>query len=503
MVKRNVLLLFCVLLILISNAQNQKEEIKEAVKYTGRLLDNKTQEPLAFAHIAVLGTKSGAVTNENGSFTIVSSQLKANDTLSFYFVGYRTKKISIGNLLSKSTIYLTSETFSLNEFFIFADNKNAEEIVKSVLLNTGANYKKTYAKNQVFTRNRSVSDINSIDIKFKKSSFEHLNEKMTKLIEKRLPKHSISYTDFLGNAYLSVNSKDTLKLDPIKEVRLKDKNLADINQLEDMFEKMFKNTKENEYWKIKSGIIGGKVDVEEGAKDTKDSLVKYNAENRKSYYYAKRLNSLFENRFANKKVWEFLHHTNRYDYELVFGTQINGEKVYVIGFTPKNKGEYEGRLYIAMETFALVKANYNYAKGKTGTSIQLFGIGYTKNISDVTIYFEKREGTYQLKYYAQKAGSKVSFDRNVSLLKKKKRFFIDKKLNEIKVKLAMKVTELISFEILVVSGEKIQAQEFNKFKQKPNFKTVYVEQFSDDLWKDYTIIEPSKEMREYKKQNKR
>jgi cell division septum initiation protein DivIVA len=57
----------------------------------------------------------------------------------------------------------------------------------------------------------------------------------------------------------------------------------------------------------------------------------------------------------------------------------------------------------------------------------------------------------------------------------------------------MKVTELISFEILVVSGEKIQAQEFNKFKQKPNFKTVYVDQFSDDLWKDYTIIEPSKE----------
>jgi hypothetical protein len=94
-------------------------------------------------------------------------------------------------------------------------------------------------------------------------------------------------------------------------------------------------------------------------------------------------------------MWEFLHHTNRYDYELVFGTQINGEKVYVIDFTPKNKGDYEGRLYIAMETFALVKANYNYAKGKTGTNIQLFGVGYTQNVSDVNIYFEKREGTYQ------------------------------------------------------------------------------------------------------------
>ena len=370
--------------------------------------------------------------------------------------------------------------------------------MKSVLLNRATNYKRGYAKNQVFTRNRSVSDINSIDIKFKKSSFEQLNEKMTKLIEKRLPKHSISYTDFLGDAYLSVNSKDTLKLDPIKEVRLKDKNLADINQLEDMFEKLFKNIEENEYWKIKSGIIGSKVDVED-SEGAKDSLVKYNTESEKSYYYAKRLNRLFENRFTNKKKWEFLHNTNRYNYELVFGTQINGEKVYVIDFTPKNKGEYEGRLYIAMDTYALVKANYRYADGKTGTNIKFFGLGITENVYDVNIYFEKREETYQLKYYAQKLGSKVSFDRNLSLLKKKKRFLIDKKLNEIKVKLDMKVTQLNSFEILVISSQKIQTKEFNKFKQKPNFKTVYVDQFSDDLWKNYTIIEPSKQMRDYKK----
>jgi hypothetical protein len=498
MVKRYLLILLCLSHLFISSAQNKEAETS-VFKYAGKLIDDKTNKPLAFAHVAVLGTQIGAVTNENGKFTITSSELKLDDTLSFYFVGYKTTKISIEEFSKDPIIRLASETFSLNEFFVFADNKNAEEIVKSVLLNTATNYKKTYAKNQVFTRNRYVSDINSIDIEFKKSSFEQLSEKMTKLVEKKLPKHSISYTDFLGNAYLSINSADTLKLDPIKEVRLKDKDLADINQLENMFEKMFKNTKENEYWKIKSGIIGSKVDIEEDSEGEKDSLAKFNAENNKSYYYAKRLNSLFENRFENKKMWEFLHHTNRYNYELIFGTQINGDKVYVIDFTPKNKGEYEGRLFIAMDTYALVKANYSYADGKTGTNINMFGVGYTKNVSDVNIYFEKKEGTYQLKYYAQKAGSKVSFDRNVSLLKKKKRFLVDKKLNEIKVKLDMKVTELNSFEILVISSEKIQAKEFNRFKQKPNFKTVYVDQFSDDLWKNYTIIEPSKQMRDYKK----
>ena len=492
-----ILCIICLFSSVVFHAQT--EDVVPVFKYAGKLLDDKTNEPLAFAHVAVLGTQNGAVTNEDGKFTITSSELQLDDTLSFYFVGYKTKKISIKEFSKSAIIYLSSETFSLNEFFVFADNKNAEDIVKMVLPNTGKNYKKSYEKNQVFTRNRYVSDINSINIKFKKSSFEQLSEKMTKLVEKKIPRHSISYTDFLGNTYLSTNSKDTLKLDPIKEVRLKDKDLADIKQLEKMFEKMFKNTKENEYWKIKSGIIGSKVQIEDEAEENKDSLIEYKTENRKSYYYAKRLNSLFENRFQNKKKWEFLHNTGRYNYELVFGTQINGEKVYVIDFTPKNKGEYEGRLYISMETYALVKANYNYADGKTGTNIKMFGVGYTENISDVNIYFEKTEDRYHLKYYAQKAGSKVSFDRNLSLLKKKKRFLIDKKLNEIKVRLDMKVTEVNSYEVLVISTEKIAPKVFKNFKQKPNFKTVYVDQFSDDLWKNYTIIEPSKQMRDYKK----
>jgi len=108
MVKRYLLILFCLLLLFVGNAQNKNGITKEIVKYTGRLFDEKTQNPLAFAHVAVLGSKNGAVTNENGKFTITSHQLKEDDTLSFYFVGYQTKKISIGNFLSKPIINLAS-----------------------------------------------------------------------------------------------------------------------------------------------------------------------------------------------------------------------------------------------------------------------------------------------------------------------------------------------------------------------------------------------------------
>ena len=66
---------------------------------------------------------------------------------------------------------------------------------------------------------------------------------------------------------------------PTKVVSLKDKSLTDLDQLESLFTKMFSNTKENEYWKIKSGIIGGKVDVEGGSEVKKDSLAESKGHN--------------------------------------------------------------------------------------------------------------------------------------------------------------------------------------------------------------------------------
>ncbi len=94
----------------------------------------------------------------------------------------------------------------------------------------------------------------------------------------------------------------------------------------------------------------------------------------------------------------------------------------------------------------------------------------------------------------------MSVDRNISLIKKKDRFLLDKKLNEIKVKLNFSVSEESTFEILVLNHKTISKKQFQDFKQKQFMKMIYVDQFDDNLWKGYSIIEPTKQMREYKKQ---
>lgn len=479
------------------NGYNQQNS-EEKVSLTGVLLDEQTKAPLPYANIVIVGKNKVITTNEKGYFLV--RNLAKTDSLNFHYIGYEQKKVCICDLQQGAAVSLKEEIISLNEFFVFSKDYDAKEIVKNVLKHKEDNYKNTLSKKQLFVRHRYISNIDKVKINFKKSSFSHLDEKMTQLFEQKIPKQSISYTDFLGDVYTSNQAEEKLKIQPIKVVRLNDKNVADLEQMEKVFTNLFANTKENEYWKIKSGIIGGKIDTDITEPDTDiDSLSDFHKNNLSVSNYAERLQNRFNTIFEDKKKWDFLHNTSNYEYTLVGGTKVNNEDVYIIDFKPKNKGEFLGKLYIATSTFALVKADFKYDEGKTGTNVQLFGVGYTINQIDISIYFEKQGNNYELKYFAQKTGNRVSFDRNVSLIKKRERFLVDKKLNEIKVGLNMISREESSFEAIVIHQENIPSSTYEKLTPPNYFKMIYVDQFNDNIWKGYDILEPTKQMRDYKK----
>lgn len=479
------------------NGYNQQNS-EDKVSLTGVLLDEQTKAPLPYANIVIVGKNKVITTNEKGYFLV--RNLAKTDSLNFHYIGYEQKKVCICDLQQGAAVSLKEEIISLNEFFVFSKDYDAKEIVKNVLKHKEDNYKNTLSKKQLFVRHRYISNIDKVKINFKKSSFSHLDEKMTQLFEQKIPKQSISYTDFLGDVYTSNQAEEKLKIQPIKVVRLNDKNVADLEQMEKVFTNLFANTKENEYWKIKSGIIGGKIDTDITEPDTDiDSLSDFHKNNLSVTNYAERLQNRFNTIFEDKKKWDFLHNTSNYEYTLIGGTKVNNEDVYIIDFKPKNKGEFLGKLYITTSTFALVKADFKYDEGKTGTNVQLFGVGYTINQIDISIYFEKQGNNYELKYFAQKTGNRVSFDRNVSLIKKRERFLVDKKLNEIKVGLNMISREESSFEAIVIHQENIPSSTYEKLTPPNYFKMIYVDQFNDNIWKGYDILEPTKQMRDYKK----
>lgn len=473
--------------------------VKEELK--GLVLDIDTQKGLPYANIYVLHKNKGVISNEKGYFSISLNGLNSTDTIRFQYMGYKTKNITIGQLDTSEVVYLKEEIFNLSEAIIFGNDLDVEDIVKKVLENKERNYKKTNTNKQVFFRERDIADIEEMNLKLKKSSFSEIDKDLLKLVEEKTPKHTTSYTDFLGDIYFSSNEDDsiTFKIDPIRTVSLKEKDIAELEQIETVFENIFKDTNEEEYWKIKTGILSQKIDVNEEEDESKKDSIKDN-ERKTSGFKWKILYQLRYSSMDDKKEWEFLHSTGKYRYTLVGGTRVNGEDVYIIDFTPKGGGEFIGRMFITMNTYALIRADYEYASGKTGTDIHLFGIGYTEDQFSGSIYFEKKDSTYSLKYFSRKAGSYASIERSLSLLKKRKRFLFDKKLNEFKVGVVLAVKMLESVEFLVLDYNSISDKQFTDFEQKEKMEIIYVDQFDDKLWSGYSIIEPTQQMREYRKQ---
>ncbi len=487
---------------IVSDVNISSKDLKGVVR------DIRTQKGLPYTNIYVLHKNIGAISNEKGYFSINISQLEKTDTLRFQYIGYATKKITIAELDSTGVIYLKEEIFNLSETIIFGNQLNAKSIVKNVLKHKESNYKTSISKRRAFIRERHISDIEEITLNYKKSSFARLDRELLKLLENTLPRHSTSYTDFLANIYISNNEKDsvTFKIDPLKMVSLKEKDLAELEQIASIFENIFKDTNEEEYWKIKSGILSQKINVDEDEVNTdavdeqpKTDSLKDN-ERRTKYISNRTKHKLKYTTLDKKDDWEFLHSTGKYKYTLAGGARVNSEDVYIIDFEPKSGGEFTGRLYIAMETYALIRADYEYAPNKTGTDFHMFGVGYTENMYNGSIYFEKHDSTYRLKYFSKRQGSFATFDRNIALLKKKTRFLFDKKLKEIKVGVEISLNSEQSVEVLILDDKQISHKQFLDFEQPSKLEIIYVDQFNDQLWKGFSIIEPTNQMREYKKQ---
>lgn len=501
--KKFTLLLFVLTFSIHGFSQTAKESKNNTLLPTeirGTVLDDENQEPLPYANIIVKHENRGVISNERGDFSLSVSNLKATDSIWIQYIGYTVKKMTAIQLFEQSTVYLSPDVFAMNEVYILRKEDDPKKIVKKVLDNKALNYALKTQKTKAFIRTRYSSDIKNFNINFEKSNIEGLDRATIQSFEESIPKNSISYSDLLTYLYINQNNDDDLelKIDPIKMVALKEEDIAELDKIEKLFDSLLHNTGEKEYWKIKSGIFGQKIDMPEDIeKDTLDEDDTRHIEylNRSVKYKLKYPS------FENKKQWEFLYKTNDYDYTIAGLTHVNNEDAYIIDFTPQKNGKYEGRLYISILTSALIKADYKYAPNKIGKDIHLLGVGFSEIGFAGSIYFEKVNENYELKYFSTKYLTEVSLNRKFSLQKKQSKLLFDKNLNEIKARFIMKASSESSIEYMVVESQPISTSSFNDFKEKEKTKVIYVDQFDENLWKDYPIIEPTQQMKSYKKLN--
>jgi hypothetical protein len=485
------------------SATIKSKELKPSGKELhGIVIDSAGHSPLPYATIFILHTDNGVISNENGDFSIDITGLEKTDTICFQYIGYQKAYYQIGSLDTFAIIYLKEAIYDLSEMLVFGNAPDAKTIVKQIVKNKDANYQKTTCERQTFIRQRDIVDFDRLHLIYKNSTIPELDERALKLLEESIPRHTTSYTDFLGNIYLTKNEEDSsgLKMEPIRSVALKEKEYDDLKQFEEIFENLLKTTGENEYWKFKSGVLSEKIDKSEIESDSDNDTIDDNKRTLK--YFASNIKSRLKySLLEDKDQWEFLYETGKYEYTLDGGTRFNGEDVYIINFKPANSGLYTGRLYVSIETYALIRADYEYAPGKTGTDIHLLGVGYTETAFSASIYFEKKGDNYLLKYFSVKTAANATVNRSIELSKKKKRTLFDKELMDFDLELDLSLTSENLVEYYTLDDKEITEAQFSGFKQPEYYEVIYVDQFDDNLWSGYSIIEPTRQMKEYKKQD--
>lgn len=459
---------------------------------------NTQNQPLPYTTIYLPSQQTGTISNEEGYFSLNIATLSLTDTIRFHYVGYQEKAITLEQLKEAPQITLQEKVSQLSELTVFGLPPDPETVIKKVLENAPSNYGKAPFQKRIFVRNRNAETIKTLKIDHKKSSLSEVDLNLMKEIEKKVPKYMTWYTDFLGNAYRNLDGDEaTFKALPERVVSLKQEDFTELEHIEKVFTNLAENTKEEEYWKVKTGILSSKIDY-----DVTDSSTAPDPDQRKLSYFVSELQNHFSfTTFENEDDWEFLHQPRYYKFSIIGGSQFKGEQVYIIDFEPKRKGTFQGRVYISTDTYALLRADFHYAPGKVGRDIDLFGVSYTQKGFEASITFEKHNNTYQLAYFSKRETQAYSVNRKFSLIKKRERFLWDKELEEVKVDLVLSMEDESSVEVCVMSHDELTPDRFEEIEQPEYMRVIYVDQFDDQLWNGYSIIEPTQQMRTYKKRS--
>ena len=477
---------------------------------TGLVLDSETKEPLPYTSILVVGKAIGTVSNSEGNFVLDTDGITPDDTILFRYMGYKTFKIKVSELTTTATIYLYQSAVNLHEVQVLSRKLSAEEIIKLAYKNFKKNQSASPDKGRVFVHKyEKVPFQKESKLILKETNFVGLDKKTFNELLKKIPNEFVEYQDAIVELY---SDGGNYKLVPVTGISLEEGSQEALikefeNKLGDFFADIEKSMAEKDiYYKIRSGILSHKMGNTKKDKaswnnrkddiNEKDTL-NYTIEtaDAKDYLHSL-LNSYTKVECSN---WEFINHSSKYEYTLQDMLVYNDELVYKISFTPKNRGLFEGTVYISPNSYAILQLDFAYAKGKQSDKFKLFGLSHSTDFREAHIIFEKGDFGYYVKYLYTKKREFSSIDRDFSIMKKQKRFLMDKELSEMKLEAQLFFNVETHWEMLVLERAEISQQQYENIKEPTHMKFKKEYAYTPDMWKNRTVIVPDSELKKYKR----
>ena len=458
------------------------------------ILDSLNQNPIPFASI-YLKSGSGVVSNEEGRFRL---QVDASETTDFLFIscmGYETLGLSLPQA-KDSIFYLTPKAIELNSVILSNKQLDVKQILKEIQKDIPQKYELGLSKKKVFFRETGSQRFKSLGVKIKKTSIPEFNQGFWDATLSKVPRYNEWYFELLGN--LSGDyTKESQKLELLRALELEDKEKSAIfENIEKLFDTLLKeNVKTDSYFKVRSGIIGGKVEADEinsSAKDTLTAEQKTQKEKDDFLKWRKRvIRNLIVGLFDEDELdLTLLKKASKYTFTQTDFTYLGDTPVYILDFEPDGNADFKGKLFVDADRLALIRLEYKNIQNIRDFS--LLGVSFKEDLREVVIQFKKTtSGKYSLEYLDINSSFEGGFDRPLVITEKNKVVKGRNKQNQLKMDLNVVNRNTQRYQLVVFETTPLDEDVFKALEEKGEILPVNKTTYDPEFWKNYSIIEPN------------
>ena len=466
------------------------------------VLDSLNQNPIPFASI-YLKSGSGAVSNEEGRFQLhYKDEEVIKDSLFISCMGYKTLRLSLDQL-QDSTFYLQPKAIALKSVILSNKQLSAKEIIKAIQEAIPQKYELGLTEKKVFFRETGNSKFEKLNLNIKKTTIEEFNQVFWDSILTKIPKTNQWYQEFAGTLYGDY-TKGNQKMELDKALDLEDKEKSDIfKSTEKLFDNIIKeNVKSTSYFKVRSGIIGAKLETDEINSAKQDTLSTEEKElHRKKDFLSWKKNkftNLLKNLFKENELnISILNKASKYNFSVNNLTFFGDTPVYILDFSPKKNADFAGRLYVDADRLALIRLEYKNIQNITDFS--MLGVSYLEDLKEVIVQFKKGfNGKYSTEYLEFNSGFKGGFERPFVITEKNKVVRGRNKQNYLKMDLDIATRQYQKYQLVIFETTPISQKTFDAIKEEPKVLPVNLTEYDPNFWEGYSIIEPNKAIKAFK-----
>jgi hypothetical protein len=479
--------------------------IIQAQQVKGRVLDSGSKEPIPYANV-IFGEHKGVVTNEEGFFSFTSEEIPAH--LEISSLGYETLELRPQEI-ANGIVYLKPANIELKEVFLSNKELSPREIVELAKEKVADNYDFDLGQKRVFYRESDFSHIRKFDMKVEESTIPGIDQNLMDRIVAEMPKMTDSYKEVLADIY---GNYDSQKVRIVKAANLYNpQNTQSLDQLTEHLETLFRqNLKERSFLKIKSGLLGVKVNEEElregfedsdadKKKKTPEEIAKKEAKQKKYLKEStgKEIQSLLGNMFWKEDIdFNLFEKIRKYEFDLQGILHLGQNTVYVINFEPKRRADFKGKIFIDAVDYGVHRIEYDNVRPLS--KFRLFGISAIDDIYRGKMIFAKNEdGKYSISYLEREQGETVGIDRPLTIIEKNRHVPGRNKQNELDLELDMRFGQVEKVQLVVYENRPLQTSEYEAAKEQEAFEYQKFKSYNPDFWNGYNIIEPNAAIKKF------